>query len=311
MRTAFYHPCALPPRDWLVFAALLWDRIHVSDLVGQMLRDRPEYVASNADAALLLRLITETTVCATDPPAPAQELPTELAQAWNAHLQRAIQGFEAILSQEEIPPEKRTIPSPDQLLDIGTAMNQVVLHDRFTEVFPTVDFFFADQHSFVAGTHSTQQLLVRAVEGLVPRLPSGLSIAQLESFRAETALQRQRCHDLMVAELARFEVVATEAEYLDALRRVTDVLREQSEVLEARCQQHKVDTVKKLFGVTLAAPAALQLVTALLGVPFLQPAAILSVLSIAGADYLAARERHQAELRSAPWAYLLNLKRLT
>ena len=189
-------------------------------------------------------------------------------------------------------------------------MNQLLLHRRFTAFFPNVDFFFADDRSFVTGTHSPEHLLLRGVEAVVPTAPSEVSMAQFESFRADTAVQRQRCRDLMASELRRFQTIATEAEFLAALRHITELLREQLALLEIRCRQHKVDVIKKVFGLTLAAPAALQVMSSVLAVPFLQPAAVLSVLSIAAADYLAARERHNAELRTAPWAYLLSLKDL-
>jgi hypothetical protein len=310
MRTAFYHPSALPPRDWLFFAALLWERIHVSDLVGSALRDHPEYVAATPDAAMLLRLISETSICTSAPPLLAQDLPSDQEQAWTAYLSGANQPLAAFLSQEELPPERRTILSAEQLVALATLMDQVVLHDRFTAVFPSVDFFFADNHAFITSAHSRQHLLLQGVEAPIPRVPNHVSIAQLEAFRAETALQRQRCRDAMATELARFETIGTEQDFVAAVRQVGDVLREQLELLEARCRQHKVNVMKKAFGVTLAAPAALQVIASALAVPLFQPAAIVSVLSLAAADYLAARERHQAELRSAPWAYLMSLKRL-
>ena len=310
MRTAFYHPSALPPRDWLFLAALLWERIHISDGIGYVLHNHPEYVAANADAAMLLHLITESSICTTAPPVPAQDLPTDQEQDWNTYLHRVNQGLSHILSQEELPPEKRTVLSPEQLVMFGTLMNQVLLNDRFAKVFPNVDFFFADHRSFVTGAHSRQHLLLHSMEAFVPQVPTQVSIAQIESFRSETAIQRQRCRDLMAGELASFETITTESDFVAALGRVTDVMREELEMLEARCRQHRVDIVKKVFGLTLAAPAAIQVLASALSVPFLQPAAMLSALSLAAADYLAAREKHQAELRSAPWAYLMNLRKL-
>jgi hypothetical protein len=117
MRSAFYHPCAVPPRDWLLFAALLWERIQVSDFVRRALCDRPEYVASNADAAMLLRLMTETNICTTEMPATAQEgLSAAQEQAWTDYLRNASRGMEFIISMKDIPEAQRVRPSTEQLV---------------------------------------------------------------------------------------------------------------------------------------------------------------------------------------------------
>jgi len=308
VRTAFYHPSAVPPRDWLFFAALLWERIQVNDLLRHALSANPDYVASNPDAAMLLHLLRETSICTTDPPVVAQNLPEKEERPWIDYLEDANRALEKLLSQEELPPERRVVPSTEQLIRLSTLSNQMLLHDRFATVFANVDFFFAHGRSFVNDMPPTQHLLIRAVEAVVPLAPSQLSVAQLEEFRADTALQRQRCRELMTSELRRFEGVATEAEFVASLNHITEFLREQLALLEIRCRQYKVDVAKKVFGLTFAAPAALQVMGSVLAVPFLQPAAILATLSIAAADYLAAREKHHAELRSAPWAYLLSLK---
>lgn len=309
-RAAFYHPSALPPRDWLFLAALLWERIHISNVIGDVLHNHPEYVAANADAAMLLRLITESSICATSPPAPTQNLSKDQDREWQVYLNEVCQVLERFISEEDVPPERRTVASPEDLIKFSTLGNQVMLNERFAIAFPNIDYFFADHRSFVTGTHSSQHLLLHSVEAFVPQVPTQLSIGQLESFRADTALQRQRCRELMARELASFGTITAESDFVAALRRITDVMREQVELLKARCQQHRVDTVKRVFGLTLAAPATLQVMASALDVPFLQPAAVLAALSLAAADYLAAREKYQSELRSAPWAYLMSLRKL-
>jgi len=309
MRTAFYHPSAVPPRQWLSLAALFWERIHLSELVVQVLRDHPEYVAANADAAVLFAFITETDICTWQPPAAVGVLPPGEGDEWDDYLLNATRSLENMLLQEDIPVTERKVPSVPDLIRVATLMNQMLLHERFAAVFPGIDFFFADRAAFV-GTCPRQNMLMRSVEAFVPRLPSTLSVARITAFRADTTLQRQRFREALEVELARFEMVSAESDFVLALRRVTDVLQEQLELLQVRCRQHRVEIVKRTFGLTLAAPAVLQVLGSALAVPFLQPAAIAAVLSLAAADYLAARERHQVDLRSAPWAYLMSLRSL-
>lgn len=94
------------------------------------------------------------------------------------------------------------------------------------------------------------------------------------------------------------------------MTQLSGVLEEQLHLLEARFTVHKVETATKVFGLTLAAPAALQVLSSALSVPVFQPAAVISALALTAAEYLAARESRRAERDAAPWAYLLDLKGL-
>ena len=312
MRTAFYYPSAVPPREWLIRAALLWDHIYVSKSALSFFREFPRYAARNADVAMFVRIASEPGICATTPPLARDEPPSSQLTGYMAHTHKLKKGLEAMapgFASGRRSTAKQKTASLTAIVDVSTAWNQVLLNRQFTAVFPDMDFFFADHRSFVSATDSQQRLFLASIQGIVPIASPRISIAQLKSFRADTAAQRRRYRELLESEISRFGRISSETEFVLALDQVKDVLREQLTMLEARCRQHKIDVVKRAFGLTLAAPALLQVLGSFLTVPVLQPAAAIAALSLVAADYLAAREKRDADLRAAPWAYLLSLKR--
>lgn len=216
MRRALYQSSAIPPRAWLIWAALIWERVQLSNGLPDTLRKFPEYTASDPDANLLLQLTAETDVCAYDSPGTDEaRLSSEEQLDWSAHCRQTTAALEEFIANEpeEVSKGKRYSVTAEQMLSLHTVMGKVLFPPQFRAAFPHVDLFCEDRSSVVTSDLSKSALVMTAVEAVVPVAPSSISMSQLQSFRAATALHRSRFSDLIASELRDFDDIATEGAF--------------------------------------------------------------------------------------------------
>lgn len=316
MRRAYYYDSVIPPKDWLIYASLLWDKIWVGQAVNQLSESYANEMLLDNDASLLYELMTKTDILDSSIPAKDTSLLSDEEEAsFDEYLINASSQLESMLDgsrPEFMPPpgKKFDPPTYDQMIQLSTLMNQCLTPSWAQNAFHELDYFFVNASEFQKCHSLNANVLLTSIEAVVPEKPESMDLSKLTEFRERTQLQRLKFRQEVDKLSDDLFACSTEAELRVKVKLCGEYIREQLNTLEVNYRAYKIDAIKKTMGITFTAPALLGALSSVLHVPFYMPAAIVSAISLSIAEILLAIEKGKAEVAKSPWGYLSNIKKL-
>lgn len=326
MRQAYYYDNVVPPKDWLIYAIMLWDKVWVGPHLKPLIEAYPSQRQEDKNVAFVTDLLTTTTFLDASNPTIDLSLLSEeerdryekMMAELNKCLDYFIEGrpFQIIiegrrhLEIDPIPKKKLGPPKYGQMAIFSAMFTQCLTPSWVQKAFPGLDFFFYNERSFQKCHSLRTNVFVASIEAIIPKNPDSVTISQLVDFRERNQLQ-QRKFKIAADEIYNDILDCTTEEDLHHNVRLSEeFLREQLDMLELNYRKCKLDAAKKVMGITFTGPALLGALSAVLQIPFYAPAAIISAITLASADILFSIEKNRAEIRREPFGYLIEMKRL-
>lgn len=310
MRKAYYYGSAVPPKDWLVYASLLWDKIWVGQNVKFLSETRADQMRSNSDGRFLQELLTKTTIIdVSDPVVDADALSEDEGERFHKYYEHANAVLEAMLAQ----PARDTPfdpPTYEEMVKVASLMNQAATPPWAQNAFRDLDYFFDSSHNFQECHSLNTTVLLTTIEAIIPKEPESIEMDKLIEFRENSHLQRLKFREEVDKLFEGLFESSTDEDLQRKVKLCEEYILEQLNILELNYRAYKIDAVKKAMGITFTGPALVGALSSLLHVPFYMPAAIVSAIAISTAEILLAIEKGKSEISKSPWGYLRTMKKL-
>lgn len=181
----------------------------------------------------------------------------------------------------------------------------------------------AGNRDLVAGAEEFTDVIfhdVRAVRGQVSSavleayLPEdfhNIELERLAEFRSEFAAKRLQYEKEIQSIIHEFEDVASEGQLGILKDRIVDLAKERVEETRKAYKLANLQTVLKVFGISLTPPAMVASIASALGVGIFAPAGIAAALSLFAADSLIEWHKARSAKKNSPWSYVLDAAKVT
>jgi len=310
VRHAYYYDDIVPPREWLVQASLLWERVWCGCLPS-FIANFSGLMQADQDGQFLHELFVRTDIIATGPPAFDDSLlPDDLRARHGRMTQQLSKALDYIIegvpfeieylepgresvSIDPIPKRPVGPPTFHDVRRMSTLFNNGIAPAWVDKGFPDLDFFFGDQRAAIRPSSAKANVLVRSIEAVLPVNVGDITLSQLIDFRETTRLRRLqfgRAADDLLNDVID---CSTEHDLQRAVRLCEEYIREQLSLLDVAYAACKMEAARRVMGVTFTAPALVAALSSAVHVPFYLPAAIVSSLSLASAEVLLALEKRR------------------
>lgn len=316
MRKAYYYGTPVPPKDWLVYASLLWDKVWVGPELQWLSETFEKDMLLDNDSRFAYQLFTQSDILDVSLPVYEIKLLSEEEKYRFNHFYEKLSKFnQAVIDGTYpgvLPPPGEKFPPPtyEQMLQLASLFTQSLTPSWASKAFHELDYFFAHKSDFQEYHSLNANILQASIEAILPTNPNDVSTAQLIDFREATKLQRLKFRKEAEKLVNDLFACSTEDDLQRTTRLCEEYILEQINILEINYRSYKIEALKKVLGVTFAAPALLAALSSALHIPFYMPAAIISTISLASAEILLTVEKGKSEIMKSPWAYLRSLKKL-
>lgn len=319
IRRVFYASPNAPPRDWLIYASLLWDKIWVgpafpTNLFHTLSRiSRKSSKISERERLLLKNESFYKDIASTDifdrteTTIKLESLTKEERELYQATVDGTI--------RREL---KRLGATPYELSLLPGASEGILRFlsqtspDKALEVFPDLDFFFDDKKSFGAVFPLTGNVIVRSIQAAVPLRPDSVTVPQIMEFREKHRSQRTKLRYEIEANKFFNSILScsTPQELKDQLKLCEEYICEQLDLLNATYRECEISVAKKIMGIAYSPPALVSALCSALHIPFYVPGVIISAMMLETAEILSLLQMQKAKIGRSPWGYLRELKKL-
>ena len=317
-RKVFYCSQYIPPRDWLVYASLLWDKIWAGPSFPQNMFDTLDRLSAKSsdlshreerlieNRSFYVDLATKTDIFDKNEAevdesklSADEKVIFESLQDGSVHRERARLG--ATTS------ELARIPSGSEAIAVYLSQ---VSPQKVPQVLRETDIFFPDIQLFRNSFSVPANSLVSAIEAIVPKKPETLTIPQIQDFREAYGTKRnefRRHARLTIEDICQ---CSTEKEFHATLKKCEDIILRQLSELEGSYRDCKIDAFRRAMYISFAPPAFIQVLSSALDVGFYELPTAVAGGSFAVADVIQTLKKGRREISRSPWAYLMKLKDL-
>src|ERR1051326_4646130 len=102
MRKAYYYDRGIPPKDWLIYASLVWDKVWLNPSALLLADSYAPEMLADSDGAFLYDLITKTTILDTSIPTTDRDLLSqEENQRFTEFLNRGSHILQSVLDEPD------------------------------------------------------------------------------------------------------------------------------------------------------------------------------------------------------------------
>jgi len=144
---------------------------------------------------------------------------------------------------------------------------------------------------------------------MLPVKVEEVSISQLLDFRASNERRRAKFQTTVDALIKSFGEASSEEEAQRILRFVGEELGEQLTKLETIYRHTRIEATAKLIGTIGGPPALLGILGSVMGNAFVEAAGFVASASLAVIPWLIAREKADVAVNDSSWAYLWHMKK--
>lgn len=342
MRKVFYYDEAVPPKEWLIIASLLWDKIWISPIIANILS--APHLFKTFEKSFIAEVFRKLDVF--DFSDPLRDKDKQLALLSDGeeleHFKKAIARYvEKYLTNKQgswadifelhkkadfylkignrgmglqlLKKISRIVDSKYEWSKINreiTSYNHAFFNSKFKEVYVDLDYFFEQEKTFQNYWPNTNKVFMYSVKSLLPIEPLRISSSQIRDFRQKTISERFRFKNESKNMLREILQATNEKDLRYSLQRFEDVLRSELDLLEKRYADCKIKSSFMSLSIIGGIPTSLHLLCQAVHVPIYDPATIIAGLSAAGASLISSINSYRAEINKSPWGFLLSLRKL-
>src|SRR6266581_7964435 len=126
MGKAYYYDSIIPPKDWLIYASLVWDKVWLNPSALLLTESYAPEMLVNSDGAFLYDLMTKTTILDTSIPATDRNLLSQDEnQRFVEYLNRGSHILQSILDEPD-PVVKYDRPTYQQFVELLSLGNKAL-----------------------------------------------------------------------------------------------------------------------------------------------------------------------------------------
>jgi hypothetical protein len=318
-RSAVYYESLIPPRSWLVTASLLWDQIWIGDASSILDKkwDPKRFPGVETPDLMFMREMRQHSNILDENTTPNGQFDGIISPIGDTAVEylgtysKLFQDFLAkrpvIFPERFKELEEEQPKDSDTLIDLLTLLRKRLIPYWLLRAYPDFDFFFDPKgKDYIDSARANQ--IIQGIQVTIPIAAVSLSLDRIIDFREEKLLQRRKFQDAVDDLISQFNQCASASQLEKTSNQISAFVEGRINDLDNIYRKFRIETTKKILGVSISVPAISNVLSSLLNVPFYAPAGLVSAIAILSADILNERNKAIADIQKDSWAYLWNIK---